>query len=53
VTRCVKKESRVVQERKRQFGLAHSIHAAALTVFSLAESGNTAVGQFLTFDVAP
>src|ERR1035437_8371308 len=48
-----KKEPRVVQERKRQHGLAHSIHATAHAVFGLAKSGNTAVGQFLTFDVAP
>jgi hypothetical protein len=43
----------VVQERKRQLGLAHAIHAAAHAVFGLAKSGNTAVGQFLSFDVAP
>jgi hypothetical protein len=48
-----KKESRVVQEGKRQHGLAHAIHAAAYSIFGLAKSGNTAVGQFLTFDVAP
>ena len=43
----------MVQERKRQHGLAHSIHAPAHAVFGLAKSVNTAVGQFLTFDVAP
>jgi hypothetical protein len=48
-----KKEASVMQERKRQHGLAHSSHAAAHAVFGLAKSGNTAVGQFLTFDVAP
>jgi hypothetical protein len=53
VTRWIKKEPRVVQERKRQIGLAHAIHAAAHTVFGLAKSGNTAVGSFLPLDVAP
>jgi hypothetical protein len=42
----------MVQERKRQLGLAHSIHAAAHVVFGLAKSVYTAVGQFLAFDVA-
>jgi hypothetical protein len=43
----------MVQERIRQHGSAHSIHAAAHAIFGLDKSGNTAVGQFLTFDVAP
>jgi hypothetical protein len=38
-----KKEPRMVQERKQQHGLTHSIHAAAQAVFCLAGSGNTAI----------
>jgi hypothetical protein len=53
VTDGSKKETRVVQERKWQLGMAHSSHAAAHAVFGLAKYGYTAVGQFLTFDVAP